>query len=121
MGNYEIPDSMPKWMADHVRLYLDSGGRDGHMWDSSAMGGPGLLPTLLLTTTGRRSSKQILAPLLYGKADAGYVIIASKGGAPAHPAWYLNLTAQPEVSVQVGEDQFRARARTVSSDERDAL
>ena len=51
----------------------------------------------------------------------GYAIVASKGGAPTHPAWYLNLCAQPDVDVQVEARRFHARARTASGDERTAL
>jgi proline iminopeptidase len=108
-------------MRDHIRRYRESNGADGHMWDSSVAGGPGPIPTLLLTTKGRRSGKPLLLPLIYGKAPKGYSVVASKGGAPAHPAWYLNLSANPEVHVQVGPDQFRARARTASGAERSAL
>jgi deazaflavin-dependent oxidoreductase (nitroreductase family) len=121
MTDIEIPESMPKWMADHVRQYVGSGGTEGHMWDSTSVGGPGLLPTLLLTTTGRRSGKTRTMPLIYGESGGSYVIVASKGGAPKHPAWYLNLDAGPEVGVQVGTKRFTAKARTASGEERQRL
>jgi deazaflavin-dependent oxidoreductase (nitroreductase family) len=117
MANPELPT----WIRDHIRRYLESDGADGHLWDSSERGGPGPVPTLLLTTTGRKSGKPQLLPLIYGKTPAGYTIVASKGGAPEHPAWYLNLVAQPEVGVQVAADRFRARARTATGAERAAL
>ena len=61
-------------------------------------------------------------PLIYGEtADGGYIVIASKGGAPKHPAWYLNLLAQAEVEVQVSDDKFSAQARVASGEERAAL
>jgi deazaflavin-dependent oxidoreductase (nitroreductase family) len=60
-------------------------------------------------------------PLIYGKLDDGCVVIASKGGAPEHPGWYRNLTANPEVEVQVGTDKFRAKASTVEGPERSKL
>jgi deazaflavin-dependent oxidoreductase (nitroreductase family) len=60
-------------------------------------------------------------PLIYGEADGKYVIVASKGGAPQHPGWYLNLTAQPTVEVQVLADKFRATARTATGEERARL
>jgi proline iminopeptidase len=91
------------------------------MWDSSVAGGKGLVPTLLLTTTGRKSGRTHVLPLIYGKAPEGYVIVASKGGAPAHPSWYLNLRDHPEVELQVGPEKLKARARTASGDERAAL
>jgi proline iminopeptidase len=60
-------------------------------------------------------------PLIYGKADKGYVVVASKGGAPQHPGWYLNLVAHPEVEVQVIAERFRAKARTATGEERAEL
>ena len=121
MSDANVPDSLPGWISDHLKRYLASDGADGHMWDSGPVGGPGLLPTLLLTTTGRRSGKSIIMPLIYGEADGNYVIIASKGGAPKHPGWYLNLGANSAVEVQVKADRFKAKARTVTGDERAAL
>ncbi len=121
MPEPSIPEHLPDWIRDHVRRYLESDGADGHMWDASIAGGTGLVPTLLLTTVGRRSGKALTLPLIYGKSGDGYVIVASKGGAPAHPAWYLNLCDRPEVDVQVEARRFRARARTASGEERTAL
>ena len=60
-------------------------------------------------------------PLIYGKTDGGVVVIASKGGAPEHPGWYRNLTATPDVDVQVGTEKFRAKASTVEGPERSKL
>lgn len=115
-----LPSTLPDWIRDHVLLYQ----RDpeaGHLWDSSVAGGPGLVPTLLLTTTGRRSGQSSVLPLIYGEADGGAVVIASKGGAPSHPAWYLNLTADPHCKVQIAKDQFKARARVAEGEEREQL
>lgn len=91
------------------------------MWDSAPVGGPGLLPTLLLTTTGRKSGKPIVLPLLYQKIDAGFVIIASKGGAPRHPAWYLNLLEHARCEIRVGRDVYEVTARTAEGEERTEL
>jgi len=118
MSEVSVPAHLPDWIQNHIRRYLESDGADGHMWD---LGGPGLVPTLLLTTTGRKSGKPQLLPLIYGKTKNGYAIVASKGGAPSHPAWYLNLTAHPEVEVQVEAERFRARARTATEAERSTL
>ena len=115
------PRELPDWIRDHVRRYLESNGAEGHLWDSRERGGPGIVPTLLLATTGRRSGRKLVLPLIYGKTPTGYAVVASKGGAPAHPAWYLNLTEHPEVDVQVGPAKFRARARTAAGEERAAL
>jgi deazaflavin-dependent oxidoreductase (nitroreductase family) len=98
---------------EHVRRYRETGGEVGHIWND--------VPTLLLTTTGRRTGEQRTAPLIYGQDGDAYVVVASKGGAPQHPAWYLNLAADPEVELQVGDEVFPARARTAAGDERTRL
>jgi len=103
----------PGWQQEHVRRYVESGGRDGHIWEG--------VTTLLLTTTGRRSGQARTTPLIYGRDGDRYVVVASRGGAPQHPAWYENLAAHPEVTVQVMADRFKARARTASAAERPAL
>jgi deazaflavin-dependent oxidoreductase (nitroreductase family) len=111
---------LPDWITGHVKLYRDDPDK-GHMWDSSSVGGPGILPTLLLTTTGRKSGEPRIMPLIYKKVGPGFVIVASKGGAPRHPAWYLNLLDNPDVSIQVGRDHYSVRARTSEGDERTSL
>ncbi len=60
-------------------------------------------------------------PLLYGKVEGGYAIIASKGGDPKHPGWYHNLMKQPECKVQVATDVFKARSRMATGAERKAI
>ena len=121
MAQANVPAGMPDWIQNHVRQYLESGGKEGHMWDSSVVGGPGPLPTLLLTTTGRRSGTKQLVPLIYGGTEGGVVVIASKGGAPEHPGWYRNLVAHPDTEVQVGTEKMQARARTTAGEERHRL
>ena len=76
---------------------------------------------LLLTTTGAQSGEPRLAPLVYSRDGDRIVIVASKGGAPTHPAWYLNLLANPVVTVEVGGETFQARASVVEGGERDRL
>jgi deazaflavin-dependent oxidoreductase (nitroreductase family) len=121
MTDSRIADSLPDWIKDHLRRYLATDGADGHLWDATLGGGTGMVPTLLLTTTGRKSGQPLTLPLIYGEYGNNVVVIASKGGAPAHPAWYLNLEATPEVGVQVKADRFDARARTASGAEREML
>jgi deazaflavin-dependent oxidoreductase (nitroreductase family) len=104
---------LPDWMADHMRRYVQSNGQDGHIWNG--------VPTLLLTTLGRKSGRALMVPLIYGRHGDAYVVVASKGGAAAHPGWYLNLQAESDVEVQVGADVFKARARTASPQERSTL
>ena len=111
----EIP-----WIAEHIELYR-SDPEKAHMWDSKPLGGPGLLPTLLLTTTGRKSGQPRPLPLIYGEAGDSYVIIASKGGMPSHPIWFLNLEAQPACELMVGPKPVSARARVAEGDERERL
>ena len=121
MTEPRIAPGLPGWIQDHLTRYLATDGEDGHLWDATLGGGTGLCPTLLLSTTGRKSGETLTLPLIYGTTGSSYVVIASKGGAPAHPAWYLNLEANPVVGVQVKADRFTARARTASGAEREAL
>ena len=79
------------------------------------------VPSLLLTTTGRKSGERFIFPLYYGKAGNSYIVVASKGGAPQHPNWYRNLVANPDVEVQVGTAKMKARARTATGEERARL
>ena len=112
---------LPDWIKNHMERYIATDGADGYLWDASLGGGKGLVPTLLLTTTGRKSGNALTLPLIFGRAGASYVVVASKGGAPTHPAWYLNLQTNPEVRVQVKGDKFTAHAHTADAAERAAL
>ena len=78
-------------------------------------------PSLLLTTTGRKSGEKFIFPLFYGTVGDSYIIVASKGGAPDHPGWYRNIVANPDVEVQVGTTKLKARARTATGEERSRL
>ncbi|HYZ01274.1 MAG TPA: nitroreductase family deazaflavin-dependent oxidoreductase, partial [Candidatus Binatia bacterium] len=78
-------------------------------------------PLLLLTTTGARSGEQRTTPLVYTTDGERLVIIASKGGAPNNPAWYHNLTANPEATVELGTERFQVRAEVAQGEERDRL
>ena len=116
MANFsEIP-----WIAEHTELYRTDPEK-AHMWDSTMLGGPGPLPTLLLTTTGRKSGESRALPLIYGEAGDSYVVIASKGGLPNHPIWYLNLEANPSCELMVGPKPVSARARVAEGEERERL
>ncbi len=118
---FTVKADAPDWIKDHTTRYLKTSGQDGHLWDASFGGGSGMVPTLLLVTKGRRSGDPITLPLIYSETDGGYVVIASKGGAPTHPAWYLNLDADPKVRIQVGAERMDAIARTASGAERQRL
>jgi deazaflavin-dependent oxidoreductase (nitroreductase family) len=97
----------------HVRAYRETGGARGFIWNNAT--------TLLLTTTGRNSGESKTFPLIFIADGDNYVIIASLGGAPKHPAWYLNLRADPRVTLQVKDKVFAAKARTAQSPERERL
>jgi len=76
---------------------------------------------LLLTTKGARTGVEQTSPLVYSRDGDRFVVVASKGGAPTHPGWYHNLRAQPEVTVELGSEKFRARARVTDDAERRRL
>ena len=110
------------WQVQHANRYLASGGSDGHMYKIDVPGrGEITAPALLLTTTGRKSGEKFIFPLFYGTDGGSYVIVASKGGAPEHPGWYLNILANADVEVQVATKKLKARARTATGDERARL
>jgi proline iminopeptidase len=99
---------------EHVRRYEETDGAEGHDWQ------PGV-PTLVLTTTGRKTGQERKFALIYQEVDGNHVIVASKGGAANHPGWYLNLIDEPQVTVQVKADKYAARARTAEGAERAEL
>lgn len=107
---YDSPDG---WVREHIEDYVTSGGQKGHRWRG--------LPTLLLTTRGRKTGKLRRTALIYGQDGDNYLIVASNGGAAGHPLWYLNLVENPEVGLQVGPDMFAARARTATAEEKARL
>jgi deazaflavin-dependent oxidoreductase (nitroreductase family) len=109
----QVIDNPTDWVNEHIRGYVESGGEKGHRWRG--------VNTLLLTTRGRKSGQLRRTALIYGRDGDRYLIVASIGGAPKHPNWYLNLVANPEVTVQVGPEVFQARARTATPEEKPPL
>lgn len=109
----EPVDSPVEWVCEHAQRYVESNGEDGHIWNG--------VPTLALTTIGRKTGTPRRTMLIYGQDGENYILVASKGGSPEDPQWYRNLSANPDVRVQVGSDEFAARARTVSADEKPRL
>jgi deazaflavin-dependent oxidoreductase (nitroreductase family) len=95
----------------HVQRYIETDGEEGYEW----RGGTKIL---LLFTTGRKSGEERANALIFEPDGADYLIVASKGGAPEPPAWFLNLEAEPEVEVQVKGDRFKAHARTATPEEK---
>jgi len=105
----------------HLELYQRTDGAEGHFVDFSRAGASAETPCLVLKTIGRKSGEAKLLPLIYGKDGDRFVIVASKGGAPKHPAWYLNLEANPEVGFQVGRKKYKGAARAAAGAERERL
>ena len=104
----------------NAKLYRLTGGRLGNTWRvGSALRKPA--PVCLLTTTGRKTGEKRTAPLLFMRDGADVVVVASQGGMARNPAWYLNLVAEPEVSVQIGSTTTDMIARTADDAERATL
>ncbi len=110
--DYRAPD-LTLVGAEHIRRYRETGGEVGYLWNG--------VSTLLLTTTGRRTGEPRTNALIFGRDGDDHVVIASMGGAPRHPSWYLNLSAQPAAAVQVRASSFPVEARTASGAERSRL
>lgn len=110
----------PDWVPGHIEKYLTDP-EAAHLWDARPAGVDARLPTLLLTTVGRRSGEPRHSPVLYREIDGNYVVIASKGGWPEHPGWFLNLQARPEAEIRVAAKRLRVRARQAEGDERRRL
>ena len=113
----DIPDNVTQLIADHAKLYLEQPEK-AHLWDSSPVGVPGPVTTLLLTTKGRKTGKERHAPLLYLAHDEGYIVIGSKGGSRTDPTWYLNLLEDADCEIRVGAFRAKARARFLAGEER---
>lgn len=114
----EIANARRDWKTEHLELYLRSGGTQGHIVDVTAVGGHKFNTTLLLRYVGRKSGKQIIAPLNYGDIGGEVVVVASKGGADHHPAWYLNVRESKELAFQIATQAFRASWREPQGAER---
>lgn len=101
-------------MGLHTLVYRRSGGRLGHRL-------PGVPQMLLLDHVGARSGRRRSSPLVYASDGANLVIVASKGGFPKNPAWFHNLKANPDTTVQVGTERRPVHARVASAQERKRL
>jgi F420H(2)-dependent quinone reductase len=98
----------------HTKLYRASGGRLGYRV-------PGAPKMLLLDHVGAKSSIHRTVPLVYGRDGENIVLVASKGGYPKHPAWFHNLKANPDTSVQIGSKRLPVHARIADDEERERL
>jgi deazaflavin-dependent oxidoreductase (nitroreductase family) len=115
------PPSMYEWQEQHLLRYLRSGGAEGHFYDFGPINDEGYQPICLIKHIGRKSGRTLILPLIYGMVEGEIVIVASKGGAPAHPAWYLNIAAAVEVEVQIATQAFRTTRREPEGAERQRI
>ena len=115
-----VPRIMKLVTRANVWLYQRTGGRVGGTWRVGAAFPKGV-PVLLMTTIGRKTGQRRTLPLLYLADGSTLVVVASKGGLPSDPQWYLNVRANPDVEVQVGRTLEPRRARVASPEERAAL
>ena len=111
-SNYKQPDLLLLG-GDHIRAYRETDGEVGYIWNG--------VPTLLLTATGRRTGQNRTSALIFGRDADDYLVVASMGGAPTHPLWYLNLQANPEATIQVKADTHPVVAHTASAAEKGRL
>lgn len=117
MPNALVDRSWPlltRLMGAHVALYRRSGGRLGHR-------PPGLPQMLLLDHVGARSGVRRTSPLVYARDGENYLLVASKGGYSRHPAWFHNLKANPDTTIQVGRRVLRVHAHVANDEERARL
>ena len=101
-------------MDGHMLIYRATNGLVGHRI-------PGLPPMLLLDHVGAKSGARRTSPLLYIKDGPDVVIVASKGGFHKHPAWFHNVGANPDTTVQIGSERRAVRARVATPQERERL
>ncbi len=111
-GTYE--PSTWDWVANQVEEYEASGGTKANTLRETG------IPIIIVTMTGHKSGNIRKIALMRVEHEGSYALVASKGGAPSHPGWYYNLTADANVMVQDGPAPFAATTRLVSGDERSA-
>jgi len=104
---------MNDWNSQLIKEFRANAGKVGGQFEGA--------PLLLLTTTGARSGQRRTTPVMYLPDDDRLVIFATKGGAPTNPAWYHNLLAHPQATVEVGTETFDVKAVVITGEERDRL
>ncbi len=105
---------MTLYGKEHVKRYEATDGEEGYSWRNGTT-------ILLLHTRGRKSGKDVISPLIFREYNGDYLVVASKGGAPEAPDWFLNLQQNPEVAVQIKGDKFTAKARPATAEEKPAM
>jgi deazaflavin-dependent oxidoreductase (nitroreductase family) len=99
--------------AEHVRVYRETDGERGYHWRGTTI--------LLLSTRGHTSGEERTTPLIHRTDGDRWVVVASKGGAPANPAWFENLRADPDARIQVLDETAAVHAETATGEERARL
>ncbi|WP_431924053.1 nitroreductase family deazaflavin-dependent oxidoreductase [Amycolatopsis tucumanensis] len=98
----------------HVDRYLETDGKDGYHWRNGTT-------ILILFTKGRKSGQERRHALIFREHEGAYLVVASKGGTDAPPAWFVNLQADPNVEVQIKGERFKAVARVATPGEKPAM
>jgi deazaflavin-dependent oxidoreductase (nitroreductase family) len=116
-----IPAGTAEWAGQHRKLYLDSGGTQGHIMDITGAGGFPFATHCLIRYTGRKSGRTMINGLCYGSIGGEVVLCASKGGAPDNPQWYNNIVASETVDFQIATQAYRATWREPEGVEREKI
>jgi len=101
------------WNTKIIREFRDNGGKVGGAFEGA--------PLLLLHTTGAKTGREHVTPVMYRPIEGGYAVFASKAGAPTHPAWYHNLVANPSVQAEIGTHTVPLTARVAGDAEREPI
>jgi deazaflavin-dependent oxidoreductase (nitroreductase family) len=109
----DLMADMNDWNRQTIEAFRANGGKVGGVWEGR--------PLLLLTTTGAKSGQRRTTPVMYLADGDRLLVFATKAGAPTNPAWYHNLIAYPEVTVEVGTETYEATATPLTGEERDRL
>jgi deazaflavin-dependent oxidoreductase (nitroreductase family) len=110
--DYQAPDLLLLG-EEHVQRYRETDGEVGYLWNG--------VPTLLLTTTGRKTGQARTTPLIFARDGDDYLVVASMGGAPTAPNWYGNLLADPSAEIQVKAERIKVAATTADEAEKPRL
>ncbi len=97
----------------HIKAYRETGGEVGYLWNG--------VPSLLLTVTGRKSGEPRTSALIFAQDGDDYLVVASMGGAPMHPQWFLNIQTNADAEIQVKDQIFPVVARAATADEKPRL
>ncbi len=112
MSAAESPDDQ-LFGEEHVRVYRETGGQRGYHWRGTTI--------LLLSTVGRVSGEPRTTPLIHRTDGDRWIVVASRGGSPTNPGWYENLSANPDIEIQVMGERIPVRASTAEGAERERL